>query len=152
MPQTNHTAKSESAVSGGPGELFDKVELAAVALVEHGTLKAAAEAIGKSESTLRVWRKSKELRERVQALRQARDDQRLAEYAAQSQMVFEQLLSIIRDVSAAPTARVGAIREFRDGYRELIDRANSADGTAEFEEFERTSTSKQQELPTRRIA
>lgn len=125
----------QSAVSGGSGELFERQEIA-IELLSSDPMpkyKEIAERCGSSESTLREWRKQRRFCNRVTEKRQEKRDARLAKYFALAELVDAELFSIITDKGLAPTARVGAIREFRDCLNQLLSDATGDADRADFE-------------------
>ena len=105
-------------MTGHGQKLGRKREQAIAALLSHGTIEAAADAVGIAEVTLRRWMKDSGFRAEYLEARRLAMAQATSQLQQLSSAAANALKAVIEDTSAPHSARVAAARTVFDlGYR-----------------------------------
>jgi hypothetical protein len=105
-------------MTGHGQKLGRKREQAIAALLSHGTIEAAADAVGIAEVTLRRWMKDSGFRAEYLEARRLAMAQATSQLQQLSSAAANALKAVIEDTAAPHSARVAAARTVFDlGYR-----------------------------------
>jgi hypothetical protein len=108
--------------------------LAVAALLKHGAIPQTAVEIGISERQLRRWASLPAFKRALRAERRVVMDNVTSKLSMGASEAVDALLSVVRDLKAAPSARVAAARVLLESARGAI---SEADVAARLERIER---------------